>query len=260
MKKNRNKKKHSGSSVFLNILIVICLAMISVCGYQIINFYLHEKHSDNIRESLKKDPEPSGPPQNTRWVPYKTMHDLNSDYVGWILWDSDLISEPMVQGRTNDDYLRRDFDGKYDVWGTVFIDANEKLPAVNTMIYGHSLAGSKTDRTKFSQLQNMTDQNFYEQNSTFKIYWKDKIDSYKIISASVVDSASDNWNYQSGEFFDDKDKQDWINAAVNHSEITSHITPTVADKFVTLQTCVDTATALRYVVVAVQTGESDYPE
>ncbi len=262
------KKKHRVRNTLLNLAIIACLAVIAVCGYKIGSFFWDIHKSKSVNEELIKSvPQPSSAPSastDARWVPtqqtYDALHAENSDYVGWILWDSDLISEPIVQGKTNNSYLRTDFKGNYSVWGTVFVDADETLPATNTMIYGHSYGGVKTDHTKFSQLQNMTDQTFCDQNATFKIYWDGRIDSYKVFAVSVVDSSTDDWIYSKGEFTDGSDEQQWIDDAVNRSQISSDIVPSVTDKFVTLQTCADQTSALRYIVSAVQTDEQPYKQ
>ena len=162
----------------------------AVSGYKLARHYwmLHQskKKDDAVKEIAQASAEP-----NERWTPgvdtYKTMHDLNSDYVGWILWDSDIISEPIVQGETNNAYLRHNFNREYDVFGSIFMDSNNKLTDDNLMIYGHSLAGDKAAKQMFSPLQNITNQAFLDANSSFKIYWEDHISSYEIISAMLMD-------------------------------------------------------------------------
>lgn len=250
----------------LNILTVICIAVLAVSGWKIGDFlyqkYKSEKSGNEIKEVAKKSAATSEPSEPGRWVPTKAtfedLHARNSDYVGWLLWDSDLISEPLLQGVSNNSYIRSNFDGQYDIWGSIFVDSNASLDADNIPIYGHSLTGVKSDRTKFSQLQNMTDQGFCDANSTFKIYWEDHISSYKIFSTMLIDTSTDDWAYQQTAFGSDESKLEWIKAAEDRSAVSSNVKPTEHDKFVTFQTCHDDYSAVRYVIVAVQTGTEEY--
>lgn len=249
----------------LNILMVISIVALVISGWKIGEFLLQQHKtqvSDNEIKEIAKQSDPT-PSADSRWVPtkatYDDLHSRNDDYVGWLLWDNDLISEPILQGVSNDTYIRSNFDGNYDVWGSIFMDSDASLTSDNIPIYGHSLTGVKTDHTKFSQLQNMTDQSFYENNSTFKIYWSDHISSYKIFSASLVDTNSDEWPYQQTSFATDENKLEWIENAKDRSAVTSDIELTANDRFITFQTCHDDYSAKRYVVVAVQTASEAYP-
>lgn len=250
--------------VLLDVGITICIAVISICGYNIYEFYseMHESKEktveiyNTVKETGHKEEE-SG-----RWVPtkdtYNELHTQNSDYVGYLLWDNDLISEPILQGVTNQTYIRSDFNGNYDVWGSIFLESGIPLDSDNLMIYGHSLAGAKYDNNKFSQLQNMLEQDFYESNKTFKIYWENSITSYEVITADCFDTSEDGWNYTQCRFIDEADKANWVDQVRNHTQIQTDLDYSTADKYVTFQTCHDDYSSLRYVVVAKQVNNQNY--
>ena len=248
--------------ILINTGILVCLLVMAFCGYKIYDFYADMNKSQKKVKEIQKIVKDTGTEENTRWVPTKDtfneLHSKNSDYVGYLLWDSDLISEPILQGVTNQTYLRANFDGSYDVWGSIFLESGVPLDADNLMIYGHSLAGAKYDTNKFSQLQNMTNQDFYEQNKSFKIYWENSIDSYEIISADCFDTDADEWDYTQSSFINEADKQEWINQTLAHTAITSNLSATTDDKFVTFQTCSDDYSANRYIVVAKRTASESY--
>lgn len=235
----------------------------AVSGYKLARHYwmLHQskKKDDAVKEIAQASAEP-----NERWTPgvdtYKTMHDLNSDYVGWILWDSDIISEPIVQGETNNAYLRHNFNREYDVFGSIFMDSNNKLTDDNLMIYGHSLAGDKAAKQMFSPLQNITNQAFLDANSSFKIYWEDHISSYEIISAMLMDTAADGWDYTQPTFATPENKKQWVDDAISRSQVVTHSKATENDKFVTMQTCYDSWSTNRYIIVAREVAEVHYPQ
>lgn len=257
------KKKHTKRTkkVILNILIAACLVIMGISGYRLGKEYWKLFNSKQHDNAVKAIAQASADP-NKRWTPdittYQTMHSRNSDYVGWILWDSDIISEPIVQGLTNDTYLRHNFDHQYDVFGAIFMDSSNQLTDDNIMIYGHSLAGNKAATQMFSPLQNITDQAFLDANSSFKIYWEDHISSYEIVSATLMDTSLDDWNYQQPVFANADAKKEWISEAISHSQVKAHTTADENDKFVTLQTCHDTWSSDRYVIVAREVNELHY--
>ena len=254
MKKSKN--------IFLNLCILALLTVVCFCGYKIGSFYLQNKQSEEKITKIQEETTATIEEETNRWIPNKDtwneMKSKNNDYVGWLLWDNDMISEPIVQGVTNQTYLRTDIYGSYDIWGTVFLDSEAQLSDDNLPIYGHSLAGYKWDTNKFSQLQNMTTQSFYESASTYKIYWENNISSYRVISACLVDNSSDEWSYTQSQFLTEEEKEMWVNQAISHSQITTNYTYTEGDKFTTFQTCYDDYSSIKYVIVGVETSSELY--
>ena len=69
---------------------------------------------------------------------YNSQKAINEDYQGTLFFKSGLIVQPFVQGATNGTYLRTDWrNGKYDVEGSNFMDADCDLDSHNLVIYGH---------------------------------------------------------------------------------------------------------------------------
>lgn len=55
-------------------------------------------------------------------IDFDTLLDRNKDVIGWLYCPDTVINYPVVQGENNDQYLRKDLDGKYLVSGTLFAD------------------------------------------------------------------------------------------------------------------------------------------
>lgn len=252
---NKKKKKVNLKLIVIDVLIVAVIAVIGFQGYRIYNRYQELNQTKITTENIKRE---IGAFENEEWKPtqetYRNLKAENEDYIGWLLWDSGIISEPIVQGTSNDSYMRTDFYGNYDEFGTVFLDSLASLRDDNLPIYGHAMTGVYTDTRKFSQLQNMTKQEFYESNKTFSIYRADQVTHYEVMSAFLIDVDSDDWNYTQNVFNDDSDKQSWIDQALSRSEINTGITADITDKFVTFQTCRDGYSGWRYIVIGRQTG------
>ena len=54
-------------------------------------------------------------------IDFDALLDRNKDVIGWLYCPDTVINYPVVQGK-NDQYLRKDLDGKYLVSGTLFAD------------------------------------------------------------------------------------------------------------------------------------------
>lgn len=243
--------------LILDVLIVAAVICLGCLGFRLYERFQDLNHTKQVAQKVEK--EAGIDPQNKAEIgitrdTYLTLKSLNSDYIGWLKWDSGIISEPIVQGQSNDSYLRRDFYGDYDVFGTVFLDSLAKVGDDNMPIYGHAMTGVYSDTRKFSQLQNMTNQNFYEANMSFSIYWETTVTKYEVVSAFLIDVNSDNWNYMQNCFRNEADKAAWIDQVVSRSEIVAGAELKNEDRFVTFQTCRDGYSGWRYVVVGRETA------
>ena len=77
--------------------------------------------------------------------------------VGWLIVDGCEIYNVVFQGKDNNQYLRKNEEGKKDVWGCYFLDYKnrpdeEKFHDRIQIIYGHSLEDD-WDSKKFSKLK-----------------------------------------------------------------------------------------------------------
>ena len=53
---------------------------------------------------------------------WDALYQENSDFKGYLVFESGLIKTPVVQGQDNDKYLRKPFEGKYDTQGISYLD------------------------------------------------------------------------------------------------------------------------------------------
>lgn len=93
----------------------------------------------------------------------------NPDTVGWLCLPGTEINDAVMQTANNDDYLRRDENGKESIWGCYFADYYSILIdrdslRQNTVIYGHSQSDENVDGKKFSQLFRYLDIDFLKEH------------------------------------------------------------------------------------------------
>ena len=116
---------------------------------------------------------------------YNKNKKINEDYVGLLKFDSGLIEEDVVQGETNETYLRTDWHtGKYDEEGSVFMDSESNLADQNITLYGHYVYESyDSSRThKFTPLELLLEEENYEANKTLTLKLENETRKYMIVA------------------------------------------------------------------------------
>ena len=134
-----------------------------------------ESNSEATQGNDEQPPKSTEPPIA---IDFDALLNRNKDVIGWLYCPDTVINYPVVQGKNNDQYLRKDLDGKYLVSGTLFADYRngELNEDANYIIYGHNMKNG----TMFSSLAKYKQQSYYNLASnrqmnlpkTFKIMLK----------------------------------------------------------------------------------------
>lgn len=177
---------------------------------------------------------------------------MNSDVVGWIRFDEPSeINYPVVQGRDNEEYLKRTFEANTNKLGTLFVDVNNPgdFSGRNTFIYGHNMKNG----SMFAQLLKYKDDSFYKEHPYFYIYTPDgKVRTYEIFSAGVVKDTSDSYIM---DYADDAAFQTYIDYIKQQSAYPTSAEVTTASKIVSLSTCTNVRDDERFLVHGVMIKE-----
>ena len=109
------------------------------------------------------------PVLHKRFTQLASAKEDNSDTVAWLRIPSTDIDNPVMQTANNEDYLQKNENGRYDIWGCYFADYYSVLIdrsslKQNTVIYGHSESTEKTDGKRFTQLFKYLDIDFLRKN------------------------------------------------------------------------------------------------
>ena len=191
------KKKKGGSNIVSNIILVIAIVVFAVSAYKLYGIFSeynkgdkeYQKIQDLVINTDKKD----DTKEETFSVDFEKLLEMNSDVVGWIRFDEPSeINYPVVQGRDNEEYLKRTFEANTNKLGTLFVDVNNPgdFSGRNTFIYGHNMKNG----SMFAQLLKYKDDSFYKEHPYFYIYTPDgKVRTYEIFSAGVVKDTSDSY-------------------------------------------------------------------
>lgn len=258
--KQRGKKRYTVLIVIFSVIFVVSLGLL---GYQLYDYFSANQflgQINELREQMPTDDDLSKLPDGAT-DEFATLHAKYPDFLGWISIDGTKIDYPVVQGKDNDYYLRRNMDGEYHRLGTVFADYRCKfgkdLLSDNSVIYGHSAF----DGSYFRDLLKYKSLDYYKEHPVIHfdtLYGKQDFVIIGMFMAGIYPSQGELFEYHN--FVDAADEAafgEFISEVERRSYIRSTIPVEYGDKLITLSTCDYEFDDSRFVVVGklLQDGE-----
>lgn len=264
------KKKRTAGDVIRIIALLIAIGVFVYSGYRLFTIYLEYKAGTDEYSSLEdfanisgnpsggsdSDPDGAGVKVETNEqgeterymespVDFAGLKAINKDVIGWLNVEALDISYPMVRGTDNDYYLHRTFKKEDNFAGSIFMDYlnNPNLKDQNTIIYGHNMKNG----SMFGTLKQFREEGVFEKSRYFWIYTPTMNYKYEIFSCHEVGAVSNTYQIS---FAKDKEFQDYLDEAVEHSVVKGTAKATSKDRIVTLSTCTGNE-ATRFVVQGV---------
>ena len=136
------------------IVAIISLILFLICLYAMIDAYnVYVGASDT--GILKYKPVAG----NT-----EILRELSDDAVAWLTVDGTRIDYPVMQGKTNDDYLNKDPYGEFSLSGSIFLDSrNDKMFSdPYSLVYGHHMEYG----AMFGSLDGYADREYFDAHKT----------------------------------------------------------------------------------------------
>ena len=169
-------------------------------------------------------------------VNFAALKERNQDMVGWINFENEDISYPIVYSGDNLKYIERGFDGKWSSAGCIFLDGENTsdLRDSRLVIYGHNMK----NLSMFGKLKYYRKEDYYEDHQYFQILTEDTI--YRCQVFSYFEVAENETKICRVDFTSEKDYSDLINELLKRSMKDTGIEVDSKDKVVTLITCYTT--------------------
>ena len=113
------------------IVLIAALLLFLICLYAMIDAYMVYAGAND--SNIMKYKPAAGDTEMLR--------ELSDDAVAWLTVDDTRIDYPVMQGKTNDDYLNKDPYGEFSLSGSIFLDSrNDKtFSDPYSLIYGHHM-------------------------------------------------------------------------------------------------------------------------
>ncbi len=114
-------------------------------------------------------------------VDFDGLRQVNPEVVGWIYFENEDISYPILYSGDNEKYLRTDIYGNVSTAGCIYMDG-ENSPEFDdrrTVLYGHNMK----NLTMFGKLKYYVERSdYYVDHQYFQIHEDDVIHRYRIFS------------------------------------------------------------------------------
>ena len=193
---------------------------------------------------------------------YAALYARNQDFVGWITIDGFDISLPIVQGDNNEEYLKTNFDGKSNKYGSIFMNCSNSVDRLNynTTLFGHYMFDSKMfgNLVQYKSAAGYKKAPVIEFNTLFADY------KWKVFAVFITNGTQEGDNgYLFNYIFTDLSTQEAVESFMGEIKQRSIYYPAVdiavSDKILTLSTCTYEFDEARLVIMArmVRPGESD---
>ncbi|MCR4990445.1 MAG: class B sortase [Lachnospiraceae bacterium] len=171
-------------------------------------------------------------------VDFDALSKINSDVIGWIVYEPVELSYPVVKDKGDDYYEHYSFDLEKNLAGAIFLDyiCKPDLSGFNSIIYGHNMRNG----TMFGSLKKLlADTSIIEQDPYFYIFTKDYAYMYKIVCAYYTTQDSRTYELTLDDELDDlKSYIDYMEEVGVYKDVEFFDEPVTEDtKLATLSTC-----------------------
>ena len=201
---------------------------------------------------------------------YADLYNENNDMIGYLRVGT-LIADgfPITQCDNNDYYLDHSFLGKKSVYGTPFVDCEQKITPTqlpgNVIIYGHN---TNLDKNMFNPLTYYADKN-YDGFNLLKDTYRINFDTiyergeYLIFAIFVTNTREDQgevFKYHNVvNFSNEEEFNSYVSECLDRSYYHTGVDLQYGDQLLTLSTCNFTWADARTVIVARKVRPNESP-
>ena len=187
----------------------------------------------------------------------------NNALVGWLRIDGTRIDYPVIHTPEDEDlYLRKNFNGKFSMEGTLLVGAvcSTMPESDNIIIYGHNMRSG----TMFHDLMNYKKESYWEEHPIIEYSTLFEERQYEIIAAFYDRIYGKNEKvfkfYQFANYETEDEFWDAMVYFQSKSEYDTGVVPVYGDRLLTLVTCSYHESKGRFVVVAREITDEVLPE
>ena len=265
-KKNNGKRKRSGNKGLVTVLSCIAAALVILIVVMLCNLPDPEPVATEPTETTAAPTTETTVPETTEaptTVPpetepvileeYAELYEKNPDFAGWLKIEGTVIDYPvMFTPEDEEKYLYANFDGWFDVNGTLFIGDQCTLDpeSDNLIIYGHNMRSG----TMFGGLAKYERKDYWEEHPIIEFSTLYEHRRYEIVAAfyDQVYSKADTC-FKFYKFVDVEDEEKYAEGIAYFKEKALYDTGVeveYGDRLITLVTCAYHVYNGRFVVVA----------
>ncbi len=179
-------------------------------------------------------------------IDFEKLKNINNDVIAWIKIEDTYINYPILQGPTDEYYLKKDIYKRYNYSGSIFVysNINKQFLDENTVIYGHNMKNGRM----FANLNNIYNKSLGT-DINIDIYTENEHNVYKVFSCYIDKPNKDIITNN----FTNNEKKSYIDLAIKKSKIDFNYEINYESNIITLITCGKTDEE-RIIVHAIKTN------
>lgn len=227
-----------GNAILSVLASVIILLMCLYGGYSLWDSYMINREAFLGSDLLKY--KPTG--DSEYHYSLEELMKLNPDTRGWLTIDDTHIDYPVVQGKTDMDYINTNVFGEFALSGSIFLSCMNRPDFSDSysLIYGHHMDNGGM----FGDVMKFIEPEYFAAHQTGTLYVIDK--TYDVaIFACIEADAYDSLIYNPGS---NEDTGKLLSYLQKESTQYRDIGVTPSDRIIGLSTCVDAETNGRVVL------------
>lgn len=165
-------------------------------------------------------------------IDLEALRAVNKDVAGWIAIPGTTVSYPLMQGKDNQYYLRRNWKKQAISSGSIFLGAevSRDLTDFHTIIYGHRMR----NETMFGTIKYYSGEDYWREHPSIYIVLDDTIYRYDIFAA--YEAAVNGIVYRL-DLEERHLEEKFLQYCKDHSVLDTGLTPGTGDRILTLSTC-----------------------
>ena len=224
------------------MLSVTFLAMIvvpAICiGGRIAQYQYEDKKLDQVAELVAnytvKQPAVSMSAgivmESESFVDIDGLQKENPDVIGFLEIPGTSVAYPVMKSEEQDYYIRRGFDGKRSVYGSIYMDNASYMQGTNIVLYGHNMKSGKM----FGALKHYLDTEYRDTHKEIRYITQDRITCYEVCAVMTA-SAEDEKLVQNLIPYTEQEMENLRVYLYDHGGMTEEID--WGDQLITLITC-----------------------
>lgn len=191
---------------------------------------------------------PTGPVKAAEPVTFDAIKRINKDVIAWVTVDNTNIDHPVLQGKSNLEYVNKDVYGKFAFGGSIFLDSrnDKKFNDVYSLLYGHHMEHG----AMFGDLELFLKKDFFDSHTTGSLITEDN--AYKIEFFSVVKvDGYDTYVFNPTHVTDGERKDEFLRYIDKKKVFSRDVKIGKDDRIIALSTCTTAQTNGRTVLFGV---------
>lgn len=236
----------------LSVIFLVMIIVPAICiSGRIIQYQYEDKQLNQVAELVAdytvKQPAVSISAgtvmESESFVDIDGLRKENPDVIGFVEIPGTSVAYPVMKSEEPDYYIRRGFDGKYSVYGSIYMDNASYTQGTNIVLYGHNMKSGKM----FGTLKNYLDTEYCDTHKKIRYITQDKIVCYEVCSVFTA-SAEDEKLVQNLIPYTEQEMENLRSYLYDHGGMTERIN--WGDQLITLVTCEYTKEDGRLFVIA----------